>query len=325
MVPPHRHHQREDDRQHAGAAGAPRSRSEAPARRSCRARRSGCRATASPTPAPTSPASRLLAVRDGDEWVLNGQKIWTSRGMDGTDIFVLARTDPDVPKHRGITFLLCPLPTPGVEVRQITHARPATRVLRGVLRRRPHPDRRTWSARSTTAGRSPTACSATSGARRRRPTRSSSAPSSTGSSPLARDKGVAGDPSYPPPAGVVPHEGRDDALPRATASSPSTCATACSGPRRRSRSCTGASTTRWSSTWRWRCSAPTPWCARGGAPTGTSAPTSPARRTRPTRGSTCSCSTPAAARSTPARREIQRNILGESILGLPKEPRPGSA
>lgn len=62
---------------------------------------------------------KLRAVRDGDEWVLDGQKIWTSRGADGTGIFVLARTDPDAPKHRGISFLLCELPNPGVEVRPI--------------------------------------------------------------------------------------------------------------------------------------------------------------------------------------------------------------
>ena len=62
---------------------------------------------------------KLRAERDGGEWVLNGQKIWTSRGKDGTGIFLLARTDPDAPKHRGITFLLCELPNPGVEVRPI--------------------------------------------------------------------------------------------------------------------------------------------------------------------------------------------------------------
>lgn len=62
---------------------------------------------------------RLHATRDGDEWVVNGQKIWTSRGMDGTGIFLLARTDKEAPKHRGISFLLCELPNPGVEVRPI--------------------------------------------------------------------------------------------------------------------------------------------------------------------------------------------------------------
>ena len=59
------------------------------------------------------------AVLDGDEWVINGQKIWTSAGHLANWIFVLTRTDPDAPKHKGITFLLCPMDQPGVEVRPI--------------------------------------------------------------------------------------------------------------------------------------------------------------------------------------------------------------
>jgi alkylation response protein AidB-like acyl-CoA dehydrogenase len=59
------------------------------------------------------------AVLDGDEWVINGQKIWTSAGHLADWIFVLGRTDPDAPKHRGITFLLVPMEQPGVEVRPI--------------------------------------------------------------------------------------------------------------------------------------------------------------------------------------------------------------
>ncbi|MGO9910999.1 MAG: acyl-CoA dehydrogenase family protein [Acidimicrobiales bacterium] len=56
---------------------------------------------------------------DGDEWVINGQKIWTSAGHLANWIFVLARTDPDLPKHKGISFLLVPMDQPGVEVRPI--------------------------------------------------------------------------------------------------------------------------------------------------------------------------------------------------------------
>jgi alkylation response protein AidB-like acyl-CoA dehydrogenase len=59
------------------------------------------------------------ATLDGDEWVINGQKIWTSAGHLANWIFVLARTDPDAPKHKGISFLLCPMGQPGVEVRPI--------------------------------------------------------------------------------------------------------------------------------------------------------------------------------------------------------------
>jgi alkylation response protein AidB-like acyl-CoA dehydrogenase len=56
---------------------------------------------------------------DGDEWVLDGQKIWTSAAMSANWIFVLARTDPDASKNRGISFLLVPLEQPGIEVRPI--------------------------------------------------------------------------------------------------------------------------------------------------------------------------------------------------------------
>ncbi|MGH1492806.1 MAG: acyl-CoA dehydrogenase family protein [Acidimicrobiales bacterium] len=61
------------------------------------------------------------AELDGDEWVINGQKIWTSSGHTANYIFTLARTDADVPKHKGISFLLVPMEQPGVEVRPITN------------------------------------------------------------------------------------------------------------------------------------------------------------------------------------------------------------
>jgi hypothetical protein len=57
----------------------------------------------------------------GGEWVIDGQKIWTSGAMHCTHVFTLVRTDPDAPKHRGLTFLLVPLGQPGVEVRPIRH------------------------------------------------------------------------------------------------------------------------------------------------------------------------------------------------------------
>ncbi len=59
------------------------------------------------------------AMLDGDEWVINGQKIWTSAGHLANWIFVLTRTDSDAAKHRGISFMLCPMDQPGVEVRPI--------------------------------------------------------------------------------------------------------------------------------------------------------------------------------------------------------------
>jgi alkylation response protein AidB-like acyl-CoA dehydrogenase len=61
----------------------------------------------------------LRAVLDGDQWVLNGQKIWTSAGHLADHIFTLARTDPDAPKHKGISFLLVDMRQPGIDVRPI--------------------------------------------------------------------------------------------------------------------------------------------------------------------------------------------------------------
>ena len=60
------------------------------------------------------------AVRDGDEFVINGQKIWTSGAHTADAIFLLARTDPSAPKHRGISFLLVDdIKTPGLSVRPL--------------------------------------------------------------------------------------------------------------------------------------------------------------------------------------------------------------
>ncbi len=61
----------------------------------------------------------LRAVLDGDQWILNGQKIWTSAGHLADHIFTVARTDPDAPKHKGISFLLVDMRQPGIEVRPI--------------------------------------------------------------------------------------------------------------------------------------------------------------------------------------------------------------
>ena len=81
----------------------------------------------------------------GDDWVINGQKIWTSLADVATHIWLAVRTDPDLPKHQGISVFVVPTDTPG------PHDPPAARDvrrphLRDVLRRRARARTRIWSA-----------------------------------------------------------------------------------------------------------------------------------------------------------------------------------
>ena len=59
------------------------------------------------------------AVRDGDDYVINGQKMYTSSAHYASHIYLMARTDPDAPKHRGISIFLVPMDTPGITVRPL--------------------------------------------------------------------------------------------------------------------------------------------------------------------------------------------------------------
>ena len=80
-----------------------------------------CQGFSEPSAGSDLASVRTSARLEEGEWVINGQKIWTSGAMHCTHIFVLARTDPDAPKHRGLSFLLVPLRQPGIEVRPIRH------------------------------------------------------------------------------------------------------------------------------------------------------------------------------------------------------------
>ena len=77
------------------------------------------------------------AVRDGDEWILNGSKVWTTGAWWSDWGLCLARTNWDVPKHRGLTVFMLPLHQPGIEMQQIEMLNGYRGVLPGVPHRRP--------------------------------------------------------------------------------------------------------------------------------------------------------------------------------------------
>jgi hypothetical protein len=63
---------------------------------------------------------KTSAVLDGDEWIINGQKVWTTQAQHADYVFLMCRTDPDAPQHAGISYLLVPMRQAGVDVRPIT-------------------------------------------------------------------------------------------------------------------------------------------------------------------------------------------------------------
>ena len=63
---------------------------------------------------------KTRAVRDGDDWVINGQKIWTSFAHQAVWMIMIARTDPDAPKHKGMGYFVVDMKSPGISVRPIT-------------------------------------------------------------------------------------------------------------------------------------------------------------------------------------------------------------
>jgi alkylation response protein AidB-like acyl-CoA dehydrogenase len=62
---------------------------------------------------------KTRAILDGDEWVVNGQKVWTTLAHHSDWIFAVCRTDPEAPKHKGLSFILLPMDQPGIDVKPL--------------------------------------------------------------------------------------------------------------------------------------------------------------------------------------------------------------
>ena len=95
---------------------------------------------------------RTRAEKKGDDWIINGQKIWTSGAHYSDYGILLTRTDPNVPKHKGLTMFFLDMKSPGRRDQADQAGQRPVRLQRGLFHRRENSRTRSGSARSTTAG-----------------------------------------------------------------------------------------------------------------------------------------------------------------------------